>query len=64
MKRKWPNSSDIKRIQQLRQFSQLHKKKTPKTSKVAWQNSQLMWDSNSSGVSIFHPSLEGSDITA
>lgn len=57
MRRKWSNSSDIKRTQQLRQFSQLHRKKK-KPLKVAWQNSQFMWDSNSSGVSIFHSSLE------
>ena len=31
---------------------------------MAWQNSQFMWDSNSSGVSIFRSSLEGSDTTA
>ena len=63
MRRKCPNSSDIKRTQQLRQFSQLHRGKKKTTLKVAWQNSQFLWDNNSSGVSIFHSSLEGSDIT-
>ena len=31
MRRKWSNTSDIKRTQQLRQFSQLHRKKKKNT---------------------------------